>query len=200
MRTQAQASALAKRKQAAIEYGDPTGVEGIDDATSKAASENPFSVLKNLEHGYKTGTADLEEGLNKGNLFYSGYRGQQLGEAARGYQDSRYQAGTRFKGLMTDIGDNLANALMNADMYEASAIMGSDGGSYGGGDDGGGGNPNRVAYDPNTSLAGVTRGLLSGTGRIPGTPTRTTWKPPVARSLIRPPIRKANAPYRTGGV
>ena len=108
MRAMAQASALAKRKQAAIEYGDPTGVEGIDDATSKAARENPFSMLKNIEHGYKTGVDDLEEGLNKANLFYSGYRGQQLGEAARGYQDSRYQAANRFKGLNTDISDNLA--------------------------------------------------------------------------------------------
>lgn len=133
MRATATAQALAKRKQAAIEYGDPSGVEGIDEETSKAARENPFSILKNLEHSYSTGTRDLEEGLNKANLHYSGYRGQQLGEASRGYQDSRYQAATRFKGLNTDISDQLANALLNADSYEAQSIMGSDGGGWGGG-------------------------------------------------------------------
>jgi len=135
IRATAQASALAKRKQAAIEYGDPTGVEGIDPATAQAAKDNPFSVLKNLEHANTTGTRDLEEGLNSANLFYSGYRGQQLGEAARGYQNSKYQAATGFKGLMTDINDNLANALLNADAMEQSSIMGSDGGYYGGGGD-----------------------------------------------------------------
>jgi hypothetical protein len=151
MRATATAQALAKREQAAIEYGDPSGVEGISDTAKSAASANPFSILKNLEHGYSTGVTDLEEGLNKANLFYSGYRGKELGEAARGYQDSRYQAGTRFKGLMTDVNDSLANALMNADAYEASSIMGSDGGGYGGGGgyDGGGENPNLIY--PNTA-------------------------------------------------
>ena len=139
IRAQAQATALAKREQAAIEYGDPEGVQGISAKGSKAARENPFSVLKNLEHGYGTGLRDLEEGLNSANLFYSGYRGQQLGEAARGYQQSRYQAGTNFRGLMTDINDQLAEALLNADMYEANALLGSSGGGwddggYGGGD------------------------------------------------------------------
>jgi hypothetical protein len=174
MRATAQASALAKRKQAAIEYGDPTGVEGIDAATSKAATENPFSVLKNLEHSYSTGKRDLEEGLNQSNLFYSGYRGQQLGEAARGYQGARHQAGTNFKGLMTDINDRLAEALLGADAQEASAIMGSDGGYYGGGGDS---YSAGVPYNPNVSLARAFGMGLSGAKRTPGKSTQPKPKP-----------------------
>ena len=174
MRATAQASALAKRKQAAIEYGDPSGVEGIDAGTAKAATDNPFSVLKNLEHSYKTGTRDLEEGLNSANLFYSGYRGQQLGEAARGQQNALYQAGTGFKGLMTDINDQLAQALMGADAMEASSIMGSDGGSYGGGGDA----PPSYGVPYNPGVAIRPPGFsLSGAGRIQGTSAKAKPKP-----------------------
>ena len=139
IRAQAQARALAKREQAAIEYGDPTGVTGISEKSSTAARENPFSVLKNLDYSYKTGLRDLEEGLNSANLFYSGYRGQQLGEAARGYEQGRYTAGTNYRALQSDISDQLSEALLNADMYEQNALLGSSGGGYdGGGYDGGG--------------------------------------------------------------
>ena len=167
IRANAQASALAKTKQAVIEYGDSSGVSGIDEATQKAARENPFSILKNLEHTYTTGKQDLEEGLNKSNLYYSGYRGQQLGEAARSYEQNRYGAGTAFKGLLTDINDQLANALLNADMYEANSLLGSDGGAYG--------------YDDGGSYGGVSRNSSGfvrgpwqqypGSGVVPGRPT-----------------------------
>lgn len=130
MRAQAQATALAKRRQAAIEFGDPTGIEGIDEETARKARENPFSILKNLEYGYTTGLEGLEEGLNAANLFYSGYRSKQLAEAARRYQQARYDASTQFRGLMSDINEQLANALLNADIMEAQAALGSSGGGY----------------------------------------------------------------------
>lgn len=178
IRAQAQASALAKRTQAAIEYGDPSGVEGIDEKSQQAARDNPFSVTKNLEHSYQTGTRDLEEGLNSANLFYSGYRGQQLGEAARGYQNSKYQAATGFKGLLTDINDQLTQSLLNADYMDQSAIMGSDGGYYdsGGGGDGGSSYDSSHPVDWRKAL-GVT-GLL-GTKSDPGRPTYPKPRPPV---------------------
>lgn len=130
MRAEAQASALAKKKQATLEYGDPTGVEGIDEATAKAARENPFSILSAMKRSYDTGLGDLEEGLNKGNLFYSGYRGQQLGEAGTAYQQGRYDAGNRYRATIQDINDALAGTLLNADMMDADAIGASDGGYY----------------------------------------------------------------------
>ena len=183
IRANAQASALAKRQQAAIEYGDPTGVEGIDEKTSQAAKDNPFSVLKNLEHSYEKGKGELEEELNKANLFYSGYRGEQLGEAARGYQNQRQQAGTAFKGLQTDINDRLADALMQADMYDASAISGSDGGSYGGGggDAYGAGDGSQVSYAlaarRAVPLGGGSNGPLAGRPTVrPRYPATKPWR------------------------
>lgn len=207
IRANAQASALAKRKQAALEYGDPTGVEGVDEATAKAARENPFSILKNMEHAYGTGRRDLEEGLNKANLFYSGYRGQQLGEAARAYEQNRYQAGTQFKGLMTDIGDQLANALLNADMYEQNALLNSSGGAYGGGGgDGGGGGED---YGPNDD--GTAPGQYGNLGMfLPPSyqaPPLPTVKRPITPSMIqkaltppKPPPKKKMSYGGGGGV
>lgn len=173
-RALAQATALAKRKQAAIEYGDPTGIEGIDEQTAKAARENPFSILKNLEHSYQTGREDLEEGLNAANLFYGGYRGKQLGEAARGYEQARYGAGTQFRGLMSDINENLSRALLEADFMEAQSALGSQGGSYSYGGDGGGGGGSGIYYDPNRSIAKsiVPAGLWGYGTASAGTPTK----------------------------
>lgn len=168
IRANAQASALAKIKQAAIEYGDPTGIDKVDEETAKAARENPFSVLKNLEHTYDTGKRDLEEGLNQANLYYSGYRGQQLGEAARQYEQNRYGAGTAFKGLLTDINDQLANALLQADMYEANALLGSGGGAYGGGDDSYGGG---VSTNDSGFVSGPWQ-TYPGSGLVPGRSTK----------------------------
>lgn len=166
-RAMAQASALAKRKQAAIEYGDPSGVTGLDDATQKAARDNPFSVLKRIDRSYETGTRELEEGLNAANLFYSGYRGQQLAEAARGYQQTKYDAANSFRGLLTDIDAGLADALMQADYLDAQAMMGSDGGYYGGYDEGSDSGSDGITY----SLAGDAKQAL-------GIPRRTQKKPP----------------------
>lgn len=172
MRARAQAVAQAKRIQAAIEYGDPTGVEGLDESQQAAARDNPFSILKNLEHSNEVGTKDLEEGLNKANLFYSGYRGKQLAENARGYQNARYQAGTSFRALQSDIGNNLADALLNADIYEQNALLNSSGGSYGGGyDEGGGGGYSTSAY-----LSALRGGIGGDRSGVPtyfsGTPTK----------------------------
>jgi hypothetical protein len=134
IRAQAQATALAKRKQAAIEYGSAEGLDkplGKDFAgTQAAAAANPFSILKQQQHSYDLGTHDLEESLNNANLFYSGYRGQQLGEAAHGFQQNKYNAGNAYHGLLSDIGDQLSQALLSADAMDMNAMMGSSGGGY----------------------------------------------------------------------
>lgn len=137
-RSEATARALAKKKQAAVEYGDASGVTGLDEATAKAAKDNPFSILKGLDRNYNEGVGRLEDALNKSNLFYSGHRGTELGKAATNYQQDKYGASTRFQAGITDIEDALAQALLQADMMEMQALMGS-GGPYGGGGDNGAG-------------------------------------------------------------
>lgn len=200
MRATAQATAAAKRKQAALEYGDPTGVEGLDAATQKAARENPFSILAAMKRAYDTGITDLEEGLNKANLFYSGYRGQQLGEAATAHQQGRYDAGTRFQGTITDINDALAAALMNADMMDAQAAMSSGGGYYDPGgyyDDGYMEEPRLEPQGP--YLFGAVDSLLNRAIARP----MVARQPVSARITARPPARapwQTSRPQRRSGV
>lgn len=134
IRAQAAASALAKRIQAATEYGSAEGLQQAlggqyADVQAKAAA-NPFSVMASQKHAYDVGLRDLEEQLNNANLFYSGYRGQQLGEAARGYQQNQYEAANAYHGLLNDISDQLSQALMSADQYDMQAALGSTGGSF----------------------------------------------------------------------
>lgn len=218
MRAEAQASAAAKKKQAALEYGDPTGVEGIDEQTAKAARENPFSILRGMEHSYGLGVQDLEEGLNKGNLFYSGYRGQQLGEAGRTYQQGRYDAGNRFRSTITDINDALAAALLQADMMDADAAMGSDGGYYDPGseeqpDDGFGlapRGPNYLFGDVDKLLSGQSKRTgrgVRGAGvpakkanRFVVQPNRASREgPPLVRAIKKATPRPNPRPKRTAG-
>lgn len=114
----AQSEAAAKKAQAAIEYGEgPAGVA------------NPFSIQKVNERNYTRGVSTLEDQLNKAGLFYSGYRGKQLGEAATNYQQTGYDAATRYRAFLSDVDSQLAAALMQADMLD------------GGGGGGGGGGP-----------------------------------------------------------
>lgn len=140
-RSEATSRALSKKKQAAIQYGDPSGVQGLDQGTIDAARNNPFSILKNTERSYTEGVGRLEDAFNKSNLFYSGYRGTELGKAATGYQQQRYDAGTRFQATITDIEDALAQALLQADMMEMQSMLGS--GNY---SSGGGGGDNGAGY------------------------------------------------------
>ena len=163
----ARSGALAKRKQAAVEYGDASGLQGFDEATIAAARDNPFSVLANMKRGYESGVESLEGDLNASNLFYSGYRGKELGRAATGYQGQRSSASGAFQGFMTDIENALAQALLNADWQEASALEGaymralSQAMEYGydypgdGGDDGSGPHPQDEITDwINAALSG----------------------------------------------
>lgn len=194
IRANARASALAKRKQAAIEYGSAEGLENVEGfkadkkgkagafaETQAAATNNPFSILKQMQHGYDTGLAQLEEDLNDANLFYSGYRGKQLGEAGQAYQLNKYNAANSYRALQTDITDRLNEALLQADMLDAQAAMSSDGGGYSYGPDPEG--------DPGVQYAFVAgRNVFGRPG--PGTvygksarPTRTsTWRrnPPLS--------------------
>lgn len=124
-RDEAQAQANSKLKQAAIQYG--VG----DYGAGTAGTNNPYSVLSVLKRNYDTGVSDLEDKLNKGNLFYSGYRGKQLNEAGTQYGQQKAEAGYRYQGLVSDINTALQQALLQADIMSAQA---GGGGGGGGGD------------------------------------------------------------------
>ena len=181
IRTNAQASALAKRRAAALQYGSAEGLQGVlgsqyGDVAAQAAA-NPFSTLANLKYGYEQGTKNLEDQLNSANLFYSGYRGDQLKDAARQYQGAQYNAQTQYQGLMQDIADQLSQALMNADLMD---MQGAQNASYWGG---GGDSSSQQSQQPyglySSGILGAL-GLQGGHTYAPfagqyGTPTKTSY-------------------------
>jgi len=113
----AQGDELSGRKQALIAYGYDPSLDSLypDENTREAAKQNPFSVLAIQKHDYGQRTTALEENLNKGNLFYSGARGTQLGENSRAYQQQ--QAGSY--GVLNDTLGGLQRALLAARQEEA---------------------------------------------------------------------------------
>jgi hypothetical protein len=115
--TGAQGDELAGRKQALIAYGYDPSLDSLypDENTREAAKQNPFSVLATQKHDYAQRTTALEENLNKGNLFYSGYRGTQLGENARNYQQQQATS----SGALNDTLSALQHALLSARQEEA---------------------------------------------------------------------------------
>lgn len=126
---QAEGSELAGRKQTLIDYGYDPALSSLypDQPTSDAAQQNPFSFLANLGHGYDVAGHNLDEQLNKQNLFYSGYRGTQLGELAR--SEGQQQA-AGYGNLQHTLGA-LSDALLKARADAEGANLNAAGDAYG---------------------------------------------------------------------
>jgi hypothetical protein len=101
----ADAAALAARQQALINFGYSPELQPLygDAGTAGAAKANPYSILAQLQHGHELRQTNLNESLNKANLFYSGYRGKQLGEEGRQFGAENYGAGQTLQGILTGI-------------------------------------------------------------------------------------------------
>jgi hypothetical protein len=144
--SQAEASALAQRKRAEIGYGyDPT-LTYEDAATQEAARQNPFSALAQLLFGHTQRAGNLDESLNKSNLFYSGERAKQVGLEGRQYTLEQTNQQSQFQNTMDAIAQAVLQARMQAQQQETQAESDAYGRSinnalqYGGyGDSGGGG-------------------------------------------------------------
>lgn len=121
---QGNASAQAQyddaRHQALIAYGyDPALASLYGDAGTQAAAQgNQFSTLAQLLQGHKNTVHSLDENLNKQNLFYSGYRGDQLGKENQAYQGQQYAAAQALQGGLT----GLSGALLGAQQENAARI------------------------------------------------------------------------------
>lgn len=112
----AEAQAVAARNQALINFGYDPGMASIygDAGTAGSAKANPFSVLSQLQHAHELTQRNLNENLNKSNLFYSGYRGQQLGEEGRNYLGQQYTAGQNLQSLLGQINEKKLGAQQTA--------------------------------------------------------------------------------------
>lgn len=117
----AQAGALDAKKKLAIDYGDDSLARQLgDENTALAAANNPIGVRQQLRKGYDENVQGFENDLDS-TLFYSGYRGNQLGKIAGGYQEALAGAGQQQQGLLSEIERSLADALMDADYRDANA-------------------------------------------------------------------------------
>lgn len=119
---QAQAQATARKTQMAIQYGDASGL-GLGKTTEATATNNPFSVIAAEKRSYDTGVTKLEDQLNKSNLYFSGWRGKELGAAATGYQQNQYNARSRFQAGIQDVDNQLQSALLQAEWSRLAAMQ-----------------------------------------------------------------------------
>lgn len=99
------------------------------DPTVLAAQANPFSVLKELAHGFEQNKRATREGLNKANLWYSGEHERQLGELGRDFLSQRQHAAESIQAALGDIQANLQIARLDAQQQRANQILQSEQGA-----------------------------------------------------------------------
>src|SRR4051812_28576717 len=114
----AEAAALARRKQAEIGYGYDPNFQYEDQSTQEAARQNPFSTLAQLLFNHGQRSDALTENLNKANLFYSGERIKQTGLEGRQYTLENANANSALQNLMGQIAQGVLDAKLQAQQSE----------------------------------------------------------------------------------
>lgn len=122
-RDDAATSALARKKQLAIQTGDAGLARefGLDDTVAQLAAQNPLSNLAVIRDQARLSERGFNEEANKANLFYSGYRGEQLGELAKALLTAEAQAQARAREGFSGIEAELLGAGSAADQLEMQA-------------------------------------------------------------------------------
>ncbi len=120
----ARSEAESLRKKAIIDSGlTDVGAEvGVDQGTLQAAAQNPFSTRATIEREQQVRGRDLDESLNNQNLFYSGYRANQLSDLAR--SGAQAQAGLTgdVRSLLGGIAGGVTEAEQQAYQAEQAAM------------------------------------------------------------------------------
>jgi hypothetical protein len=104
----AEAQALAQRKQRLVDYGaTPEQIAAIlgtpDTNTAAAAANNPYSTVQLLAKAYADMQKNTDQTMNQGNLFFSGARVGQMGKDADTYGKNQYTASGTLQGLLDAI-------------------------------------------------------------------------------------------------
>lgn len=120
----AQTEAAKLRKQAIIDTGlADVGAEiGLDAGTLQAARENPLSVAARIQRESALRNAQLDESLNQQNLFYSGYRGTQLGNLGRDVMEEQANLSRDLRAALGGIDQGVLDAQSEATAREQEAI------------------------------------------------------------------------------
>lgn len=108
----AEATALERRKQLAIEQGDPSLAP--DAETAAAASANPFSVMAHLAKRRAEEPRALTEADNSQNLFYSGAAAKHQSDLVRSLLESETNARSDARSRVSAIDADLASARQSA--------------------------------------------------------------------------------------
>lgn len=143
----AQAAELAQRQAALIDYGfDPNFASLYGDQNAAGAAKgNTMSVLARLARQHEDRARNLDENLNKSNLYYSGYRGTQIAREGQDYLGEQYTAAQQLRALLSGYSGQLAGVRSNEnervynaeqDAYQRALDFALQ---YGGGGGGGGG-------------------------------------------------------------
>lgn len=111
------------RQQSVIDFGDE-GIArdiGLDENTITAAKSNPFSRRANLLNESNKAEQGLENDLNSSNLFYSGYRTNELTDFARRRAEAETSLGNDLRSQLALVDQNYAAAEYAAQLQEAEA-------------------------------------------------------------------------------
>lgn len=110
---EAQAQALRDKTQLVEQYGDPNlaAALGLGADVANVAKNNPASLLGRAKTSHDQSLNQLEDQLNKDNLFYSGYRTKQLSQDAQNYQNGLADLSSQVQGKLSGIDSALAQAL-----------------------------------------------------------------------------------------
>lgn len=121
---EAQAAATHQEQNLLLGYGDPNLINSLlhDPAAAAAAAANPNSTLNQLRNQHDQGVKSLDDGLNKANLSYSGYRVTQEQQAENDYQNQVAQAAAAVNSGLDSIQGSLSQALAADNANRISAI------------------------------------------------------------------------------
>jgi hypothetical protein len=115
----AEAQALAARKQLAIDQGDPSLAP--DAQTAAAASANPFSIMAGLAKHRAEDPRALTEADNSQNLFYSGAAAKHQSDLVRSLLESETNARAQGRSAASQIDSGLLQARQGAADQTAQA-------------------------------------------------------------------------------
>jgi hypothetical protein len=120
----ARSEAEALRKKAIIDSGlSDVGAEiGVDPNTVQAAAANPFSTAALLRKEQEVRGRDLDNSLNQQNLFYSGYRANQLTDLATSGAQQQSQLQGDVRSLLGGINTGVTEAEQAAFRAEQAAM------------------------------------------------------------------------------
>lgn len=123
-RENADSDALGLKKQIAVKYGDSklAGTFG-DDATAKAAADNPYGVFQQLQKQQGDAATNLDEQFNQNNLFYGGARVKGQHDLADMYGKAGYDETGNEQSALDMVEHNRLAAILAADERDRQAAQ-----------------------------------------------------------------------------